>query len=176
MTLCSWPIRVFIVCLVYNYNYIIITLCMPEMQSEPLALVDSPWWYKISFLFDIVMLLLVFRCAQILCSGKFNWYTCNKYTCLQGMAASVTTAKKVRVVAIHDFDPLQADAILTQDCLKNPPSIQAQLPLSRGQCLEILTKNVKSWWLYVRCVFSEKEGFIPSTCVVPLREDVDDEK
>ena len=26
---------------VYNYN-IIITLCMPEMQSEPLALVDSP--------------------------------------------------------------------------------------------------------------------------------------
>ena len=92
------------------------------------------------------------------------------------MAASVTIAKKVRVVAIHDFDPRQADAILTQDCLKNPPNIQAQLPLSRGQCLEILTKNVKSWWLYVRCVFSEKEGFIPSICVVPLREDVDDEK
>ena len=149
---------------------------MPEMQSEPLALVDSPMMKK-KFPFYLILL------CYYLFSDVPKYYALGSLigihvisTCLQGMAASVTTAKKVRVVAIHDFDPLQADAILTQDCLKNPPSIQAQLPLSRGQCLEILTKNIKSWWLYVRCVFSEKEGFIPSTCVVPLREDVDDEK
>ena len=97
---------------------------------------------------------------------------------MQGMAASVTTAKKVhvRVVAILDFDPSKANGILTQECHEYAPVVHAQLPLCKGQCFEILTKNVKSWWLYVRCVSSEKEGFIPSICVVPLREDLDNEK
>ena len=95
---------------------------------------------------------------------------------MQGMAASVTTANKLKAVAIHDFDPSQSDGILTKDYLENAPHTQAQLPFHKGQCFEILTKNVKSWWLYVRCVSTEKEGFIPSICVVPLREDLDNEK
>ncbi|XP_022801988.1 multidrug resistance-associated protein 1-like isoform X2 [Stylophora pistillata] len=92
------------------------------------------------------------------------------------MASSIVTAKKVRVVAIQDFNPLHADGVLTQECLENPPDIQAQLPLSKGQSFEILTKSIKSCWLYVRCLLSQKEGFIPSILCAPLREDVDDNK
>ena len=83
--------------------------------------------------------------------------------------------EKVKVVAIYDFDPSSTVDILTQDCLKNAPTAQAQLPFYKGQCFEILTRNVKSWWLYVRCVSSQKEGFIPSICVVPLRNDLSNE-
>lgn len=95
-------------------------------------------------------------------------------TCMQGMAA--VASAKVKVVAIYGFDPSQTDGTLTQDCLKNAPTAQAQLAFHKGQCFEILTKYVKSWWLYVRCVSSQKEGFIPSIYVVPLREDLDIEK
>ena len=91
--------------------------------------------------------------------------------------ATTVTSKKVKVVAIYDFDPSQTDGnILTEDCLKDTPTAEAQLLFHKGQCFEILTKNIKSWWLYVRCVSSQKEGFIPSFCVVPLREDLDNEK
>ena len=84
--------------------------------------------------------------------------------------------KKVKVVAIHDFVPSQTDDnILTQEQLNNAPDAKAQLSFYKGQCFEILTKNIKSWWLYVRCVASEREGFVPSTCVVPLKEDLEDE-
>lgn len=89
---------------------------------------------------------------------------------------ATVVSKKVKVVAIDDFDPSQTDGVLTQDCLKNAPTAQAQLQCQRGQCFVILTKNVKSWWLYVRCVSSQNEGFIPSICVVPLRDDLDNEK
>ena len=85
-------------------------------------------------------------------------------------------SKKVKVVAVDGFDPSHADGILTQDCLENAPGTQAQLPFHKGQCFEILTKKIKSYWLYVRCISSQKEGFIPSICVVPLREDLDNGK
>ena len=93
---------------------------------------------------------------------------------MQSMATVIS--KKVRVVAIYDFDTSHTVGVLTQDCLENAPTAQAQLSFYKGQCFEILTRNIKSWWLYVRCVSSQKEGFIPSICVVPLREDLDDEK
>ena len=87
---------------------------------------------------------------------------------------AATGRKRVKVVAIYDFDPSQTDdGILTQEQLKDAPNAQSQLPFHKGQHFEILTKNIKSWWLYVRCVSSEEEGFIPSICVVPLKEDLD---
>ena len=91
-------------------------------------------------------------------------------------AMATVMSKKLKVVAIDDFDPSNTVGVLTQDCLQNAPIAQAQLLFCKGQCFEILTTNIKSWWLYVRCVSSQKEGFIPSICVVPLREDLNDEK
>lgn len=95
----------------------------------------------------------------------------NNGTCMQAMAT-----KRVKVVALHDFDPSDTVGVLTQDCLENAPTSQAQLPFCKGQSFEILTRNIKSFWLYVRCVSSQKEGFIPSICVVPLREDLNEER
>ena len=82
--------------------------------------------------------------------------------------------QKVRVIAVEDFDPLQHDnGILMYELVKDAPKREAQLSFHKGQCFEILTKNVKSWWLYVRCTTSgSEEGFIPSTFVVPLKEDL----
>ncbi|CAH3177882.1 unnamed protein product [Porites lobata] len=82
--------------------------------------------------------------------------------------------QKVRVIAVEDFDPFQHDnSILTYELVKDAPKREAQLSFHKGQCFEILTKNVKSWWLYVRCTTSgSEEGFIPSTFVVPLKEDL----
>ena len=93
---------------------------------------------------------------------------------MQAMATVIS--KKVKVVAIYDFDPSNSVGVLTKDCLENAPTTQAQLPFCKGQCFEILTRNVKSWWLYVRCLSSQKEGFIPSICVVPLRDGLSNEK
>ena len=91
---------------------------------------------------------------------------------------AATVRKKVRVVAVQDFDPSQPnDSIFTQELVKDAPEAQVQLSFHKGQCFEVLTKNIKGWWLYVRCVSSDQEeGFIPSICVVPLKEDLDDEK
>lgn len=82
--------------------------------------------------------------------------------------------QKVRVIAVEDFDPFQHDnGILTYELVKDAPKREAQLSFHKGQCFEILTKNVKSWWLYVRCTTSgSEEGFIPSAFVVPLKEDL----
>ncbi|KAK2566746.1 Multidrug resistance-associated protein 1 [Acropora cervicornis] len=87
-----------------------------------------------------------------------------------------TTWKGVKVVAIRNFDPLENnDSFLTQEQLKDAPNVQNQMFFRKGQCFEILTKSVKCWWLYVRCPSSRKEGFIPSVCVIPLREDLQGE-
>ena len=87
-----------------------------------------------------------------------------------------TAWKGVKVVAIRNFDPLENnDSFLTQEQLKDAPNVQNQIFFRKGQCFEILTKSVKCWWLYVRCPSSRKEGFIPSVCVIPLREDLQSE-
>lgn len=84
--------------------------------------------------------------------------------------------KGVKVVAICNFDPLENnDSFLTQEQLKDAPNVQNQIFFRKGQCFEILTKSVNCWWLYVRCPSSRKEGFIPSVCVIPLREDLQSE-
>lgn len=84
--------------------------------------------------------------------------------------------KGVKVVAIRNFDPLENnDSFLTQEQLKDAPNVQNQIFFRKGQCFEILTKSVNCWWLYVRCPSSRKEGFIPSVCVIPLREDLQSE-
>ena len=91
------------------------------------------------------------------------------------MAAGVIW-NKVKVVAVCDFDPSQNhEAIVTQEQLKDAPDVQTLLSFNKGKCFEILTKNIKSCWLYVRCLSSENEGFIPSMCVVPLKEDLENE-
>ena len=84
--------------------------------------------------------------------------------------------KKVKVVAVCDFDPSQNyDSIVTQEQLKDAPDGQTLLSFNKGQCFEILTKKIKSCWLYVKCVSFENEGFIPSMCVVPLKEELENE-
>ena len=78
----------------------------------------------------------------------------------------------VKVVAMLDFDASQSEPTLRQKWMQNAPDTSSQLSFSKGQCFELLDKDIK-WWLFVRCVESQTEGFVPSICVVPIRMDLD---
>ena len=55
------------------------------------------------------------------------------------------------------------------------PYVSAQLSVALGEKFEVLGKNV-DWWLYVKCISSGEEGYIPSTCVAPLKDDLTNEE
>ena len=79
------------------------------------------------------------------------------------------------VIAVSAHDPNQEDDLKTQEAVDTAPDVSAQLSVKRGEKFEVLGRDV-DWWLYVKHIGSGEKGYIPSTCVVPLRDDLTNEE
>ena len=79
--------------------------------------------------------------------------------------------KNLLVIAVAAHDPNQDDDLQAQEAVDTAPDISAQLAVKRGEKFEVLGRDV-DWWLYVKYLGSEEKGYIPSTCVVPLKDDL----
>ena len=83
--------------------------------------------------------------------------------------------KDLLVIAVSAHDPNQDDDLKTQEAVDTAPDVSAQLIVKRGEKFEVLGRDV-DWWLYVKDVSSGEKGYIPSTCVVPLKDDMTHEE
>lgn len=85
------------------------------------------------------------------------------------------TKKDLLVIAVTAHDPNQDDDLNAQEAVDTAPDVSVQLSVKRKEKFEVLGRNV-GWWLYVRRVDNEEKGYIPSTCVVPLKDDLTHEE
>ncbi|XP_044166542.1 ATP-binding cassette sub-family C member 3-like [Acropora millepora] len=85
------------------------------------------------------------------------------------------TLKVLKVVAVSVHDPHHVDESEHDDAALTAPDIASQLPVKTGDTFEVFGRDV-NWWLYVKHLESEKKGYIPSTCVVPMKEDAANEE
>ena len=79
------------------------------------------------------------------------------------------------VIGINVHKPNEEDDLGSQQAVDTAPDVSAQLPVALGEKFEVLGKNI-DWWLYVKCMDSGEKGYIPSTCVVPLKDDLTNEE
>lgn len=85
------------------------------------------------------------------------------------------TKKDLLVIAVTAHDPNQDDDLNAQEAVDTAPDVSVQLSVKRKEKFEVLGRNV-GWWLYVQRVDNEEKGYIPSTCVVPLKDDLTHEE
>ena len=83
--------------------------------------------------------------------------------------------KDLLVVAVNEHKPKEEDDLETQQAVDTAPDLSAQLSVAHGEKFELLGRDV-DWWLYVKKVSSGEKGYIPSTCVVPLKDDLTNEE
>ena len=79
------------------------------------------------------------------------------------------------VVAVQIHKPNEEDDLEAEETVNTSPDVSAQLSVEIGEKFEIRGRNV-DWWLYVKKVDSGEKGYIPSTCVVPLKDDLTQEE
>jgi len=79
------------------------------------------------------------------------------------------------VIGISVHRPNEEDDLESQQAVDTAPDVSAQLSVALGEKYEVLGKDV-DWWLYVKCISSGEKGYIPSTCVVPLKDDLTHEE
>ena len=80
------------------------------------------------------------------------------------------TEKGLRVVAVSAHDPHQVDDHEQDEAALTAPDVASQLPVKTADTFEAFGRDV-NWWLYVTHLESGKKGYIPSTCVVPVKDD-----
>lgn len=85
------------------------------------------------------------------------------------------TKKDLLVIAVTAHDPNREDDLKAQEAMDTAPDVSVQLSIMRKEKFEVLGRNV-GWWLYVKHVDKEEKGYIPSTCVVPLKDDLTHEE
>ena len=83
--------------------------------------------------------------------------------------------KSLIVIAVSDHNPSESDDLNREEVVFTAPDLSVQLSVQRGQKFEVLGRNV-AWWLYVKSLDSKETGYIPSTCVVPLNDDITTEE
>ena len=79
------------------------------------------------------------------------------------------------VIAVSAHDPNEDDDLKAEEAVFTAPDVSAQMPVKRGEKFEVLGRDV-DWWLYVKHLGSGEKGYIPSTCVVPLKDDLTNEQ
>ena len=79
------------------------------------------------------------------------------------------------VIGISVHKPNEEDDLESQQAVDTAPDVSAQLSVEVGEKFEVLGRDV-DWWLYVKCISSGEKGYIPSTCVVPLKDDLTNEE
>lgn len=83
--------------------------------------------------------------------------------------------KDLLVVAVQKHKPNEEDDLDSEQAVNTSPDVAAQLSVEIGEKFEVLGRDV-DWWLYVKQVSSGEKGYIPSTCVVPLKDDLTQEE
>ncbi|XP_078381561.1 multidrug resistance-associated protein 1-like isoform X2 [Oculina patagonica] len=83
--------------------------------------------------------------------------------------------RKLVVIAVSDHKPNEEDDLESQQAVDTAPDLSAQLSVTHGEKFEVLGRDV-DWWLYVKHINSGEKGYIPSTCVVPLKDDLTNEE
>ena len=83
--------------------------------------------------------------------------------------------KTLLVIAVCEHKPNYDDDLKTEEAVYTAPDLSAQLSVERGDKFDVFGGDVK-WWLYVKHLGSGEKGYIPSTCVVPLKDDVTEEE
>ena len=83
--------------------------------------------------------------------------------------------KTLLVIAVSEHKPKDDDDLRTEQAVYTAPDLSAQLSVERGDKFDVLGGDV-NWWLYVKHLGSGEKGYIPSTCVVPLKDDVTEEE
>ena len=79
--------------------------------------------------------------------------------------------KVLLVIAVSEHKPKEDDDLETEEAVYTAPDLSAQLSVERGDRLEVLGGDV-DWWLYAKHLGSGEKGYIPSTCVMPLKDDL----
>jgi len=79
------------------------------------------------------------------------------------------------VVGIGVHKPNEEDDLESQQAVNTAPDVSAQLSVELGEKFEVLGRDV-DWWLYAKSISSGEKGYIPSTCVVPLKDDLTNEE
>ena len=79
------------------------------------------------------------------------------------------------VIGVSAHQPNEEDDLEMQQAVDTAPDVSAQLSVALGEKFEVLGENV-DWWLYVKCISSGEKGYIPSTCVAPLKDDLTNEE
>lgn len=83
--------------------------------------------------------------------------------------------KDLFVVAVQKHKPNEEDDLESEQAVNTSPDVAAQLSVEIGEKFEVLGRDV-DWWLYVKHVGSGEKGYIPSTCVVPLKDNLTQEE
>ena len=79
----------------------------------------------------------------------------------------------LQVLSLFDYDPEEVDDIETDHDPTSgaEPEVLRQLTVREGQRFQVLSQEL-DWWLHVRSFVTQDEGFIPSTCLAPLKKDL----
>lgn len=81
--------------------------------------------------------------------------------------------KNLLVIAVKEHLPKEDNDLQAEEAVA--PELSAQLLVKNRDKFEVLG-GIVDWWLYVKNIKSEEKGYIPSTCVVPLKDDLTDEE
>ena len=79
------------------------------------------------------------------------------------------------VLALYDFDPCSSEETFEGRPDFMSPDVNAQLQLNRGDRLAVLSEEM-DWWIYCRCLSTDKEGYVPSVICAPVCEVVADSR
>ena len=75
------------------------------------------------------------------------------------------------LVAIRDYDPALGYEGLTPEASRSAPDVSVQLTFHKGQCFCVFG-NQLGWWIHVKALDTQTVGFIPSSHVVPVKNNV----
>ena len=77
----------------------------------------------------------------------------------------------ITVIGVRIRNPREDDDLGATEAVSTAPDLSVQLEVHRGEKFEVQGRQV-DWWLYGKSLKSGKQGYIPSVCVVPLRDDL----
>lgn len=79
------------------------------------------------------------------------------------------------VIAVSEHKLDIDDDKKTEEAASKAPDVSSQLTVEKGNKFYVLGGDV-DWWLYVKRFGGEEKGYIPSSCVVPLKDDLTDKQ
>ena len=78
---------------------------------------------------------------------------------------------KLLVIAIADFDPKESDGLEGEETTNTAPDLSAQLSFQCCDRFEVIDKEVTRL-LFVKCLKTQHQGYIPSIMTAPLRQNL----